>query len=171
MKKFDIKDVFSWSNAEDAKQYIGKQGYFADNLNDLQECVSNNNFKTLFSLDLDPETDVDSIFSITESDYYYALFLPADKVKEVEEKKWRAFTLEEFCNRFSIGTKISFRRKDKTRSIYGLFEGCQTDIDETETLQIIIICNLWYTLNDLFETYEYLDEHGEWQTFGVLDES
>lgn len=91
MKKFDIKDVFSWSNAEDAKQYIGKQGYFADNLNDLQECVSNNNFKTLFSLDLDPETDVDSIFSITESDYYYALFLPEEKVKEVEEKKYRPF--------------------------------------------------------------------------------
>lgn len=93
--------------------------------------------------------------------------LPADKVIEVKEKKWRAFTLEEFLDRFSIGTKISFRRRDITRSTYGLFEGYQTDIDETETYHKIIICNLWYTLDDLFEKYEYLDEHGEWKSFGV----
>ena len=84
-----------------------------------------------------------------------------------EEKKYRPFSLEEFLSKFSIGTKISFRRRDITRSIYGLFEGYQTDKDETEAYHKIIICNLRYTLNDLFERYEYLDEYGEWQPFGV----
>ena len=88
-------------------------------------------------------------------------------MSEKEEKKYRPFSLEEFLSKFSIGTKISFRSRDLTRSIYGLFEGYQTDKDKTEAYHKITICNLWYTLNDLFERYEYLDEHGEWQPFGV----
>ena len=28
MKTFDKKDVYSWSNCEEAKTYIGKTGYF-----------------------------------------------------------------------------------------------------------------------------------------------
>ena len=30
MKEFDKKDVFNITNAEDANEYVGKEGYFAD---------------------------------------------------------------------------------------------------------------------------------------------
>ena len=167
MKTFDIKDVFSWSNAEEAKQYIGEKGYFADNLNDLQECVSNNNFQTLFSLDLDPETDVDSIFSITEIDYKYALFIPAEKVKEVEEKKYRPFeTIEEFIKTIGdIGTIITYReKKEPSQEMRGIFTGYMWDR----------ACRGWilglgatlYRLENLFELAEYKYKN-EWQPFGV----
>lgn len=165
MKVFDRKDVFTIATIDDAKNYINCEGYFCDSfykdLNKWQKGILRNiNEDTPdypFNLQVKPNC---SKFS-----YRYRFFLPVDKVRK--EKKWRAFTLEEFLNRFSIGTKISFRRRDITRSTYGLFEGCQTDIDETETYHKIIICNLWYTLDDLFEKYEYLDEHGDWQPFGV----
>lgn len=168
MKKIDIKDVFSWSNAEDAKQYIGKKGYFADNLNDLQECVSNNNFQTLFSLDLDPETDVDSIFSITEIDYKYALFIPAEKVKEVEEpKKYRPFkNADEFRDYlgFNFIVNLSIKIEEKITSeryelaIIGFF---------TNGLVLPIYCDL--TFEELFSKFNICID-GKWQPFGVLED-
>ena len=165
MKKFDIKDVFSWSNAEDAKQYIGKKGYFADNLNDLQECVSNNNFQTLFSLDLDPETDVDSIFSITEIDYKYALFLPADKVKEVEEpKKYRKFnSTDEFLKFYKVGQVVHLKNKnnnlEQLTSIVSVFINCYCCV-------CLGINNGALPFEDLFKKYE-IEINGKWQPFGV----
>lgn len=170
MKKFDIKDVFSWSNAEDAKQYIGKVGYFADNVDDLQECVNNDNFQTLFSINLDPKIDVDSIFSITEMDYEYALFIPADKVIEVEtEKKYRPFeTIEEFVKTIGdIGTIITYReKKEPSQEMRGIFTGYMWDR----------ACRGWilglgatlYRLENLFELAEYKYKN-EWQPFGVLE--
>jgi hypothetical protein len=29
---FDKKDIFSWANCEEAKKYIGEEGYFCDEL-------------------------------------------------------------------------------------------------------------------------------------------
>lgn len=167
MKKFDIKDVFSWSNAEDAKQYIGKKGYFADNLNDLQECVSNNNFQTLFSLDLDPKTDVDSIFSITEIDYKYALFIPADKVIEVKEKKYRPFeSVDEFMNHLNFKCLMNNYIKVE-------------DINASEIYELMIVgafvnglvLPLYgaLTMDELFRKFNICID-GNWQHFGVLEE-
>ncbi len=56
MKTFDRKDIFSWSNAEDAKKYIGKSGYFADNVNDLKEC--NRSKKVFFLVEI--KTNINS---------------------------------------------------------------------------------------------------------------
>ena len=42
MKTFDKKDVFSWSNAEEAKQYINKEGYFSDDLDELNREINEN---------------------------------------------------------------------------------------------------------------------------------
>lgn len=169
MKKFDIKDVFSWSNAEDAKQYIGKEGYFADNLNDLQECVSNNNFQTLFSLDLDPETDVDSIFSITEIDYKYALFIPADKVKEVKEKKWRPFkTIEEFFDIYNknVGSLITYRVKvNPLREITTSIIGYIKEANGEDQLQIGLSSLQLSTWHEITEIWN----EESWQPFGVED--
>lgn len=170
MKTFDKKDVLSALTLEEAEQYKGKEGYFANNIKDLQSEVNNNRIDTL--CEIKEEAQWGLVFQ-----YHYglvghdcsSLFLPTDKVKEVEVK-YRPFSLEEFLDRFSIGTKISFRRRDMTRSTYGLFEGYQTANDQTEKSHILIICSLWYSLNELFNNYEYLDEHGNWQPFGVLEE-
>lgn len=168
MKKFDIKDVFSWSNAEDAKQYIGKNGYFADNLHDLQECVSNNSIQTLFSLDLDPETDVDSIFSINEIDYKYALFIPAEKVTEIKEKKYRPFkSIDEFMNHLDLKCLMNNYIKVE-------------DINTSEIYELMIVgafvnglvLPLYgaLTMDQLFRKFK-LKFNDQFLPFGVLDES
>jgi hypothetical protein len=37
MKTFDKKDVFTIVTAEEAKTYIGKQGYFGDSFGELED--------------------------------------------------------------------------------------------------------------------------------------
>lgn len=93
---FDKKDIFSWANCEEAKQYIGKKGYFADafskNIEDWKQ-------STLIAIDDYSNTDMIFKSNITG----HGLFLPIDKVKN-PEKKWRAF---ENCNEFLQKTKIT----------------------------------------------------------------
>lgn len=172
MKKFDIKDVFSWSNAEQAKAYINKSGYFADNLDDLRECVSNDNFQTLFSVDLDPKTDVDSVFSITETDYKFALFIPADKVIKVEEKKYRPFkSIDEFQKETGLDLlSIVHYRLSPSRSITSKGCGVITEFNTSgsDKTDYITIGDTSFNLNELFN-YEYFDKLGKWQPFGVLE--
>ena len=161
MKTFDKKDIFTCVTADEAIAYIGNNGYFANSLSGFNhiDCFAP------YSLD-EVQIGTDKPFVYKKESY--ALFLPADKVKKVEEpKKYRPFTLEEFLNKFSVGTKISMREKDQTRSFYCLFEGYQTVNDQTEKSHILVICSLWYSLNELLNKYEYLDEHGKWQPFGV----
>ena len=96
MKEFDKKDVFNITNAEDANEYVGKEGYFADclykDLNMWKKGILDEIVKDATSFPFVKLNTQDGI-SIT-----VRLFLPADKVKDVEEpKKWRAFrTFEEF---------------------------------------------------------------------------
>lgn len=39
MKSFAKKDVFTLVTAEEAKAYIGKQGYFGDSFGELEEDI------------------------------------------------------------------------------------------------------------------------------------
>ena len=87
MKTFDIKDVFSWSNAEEAKTYIGKTGYFNNDFESIKRAIELGGPAVL------DRVDTNSIwcFKALGVSLCFGLFLPADKVKEVEEKKWRPF--------------------------------------------------------------------------------
>ena len=94
MKTFDKKDVFTVLTAEDAKNYIGKEGYLSDTLINLQNRVDNSVHETLDSInELQP-------YPFSANGLSSLLFLPFDKVKEVEEpKKWRPFKdIGEFQN-------------------------------------------------------------------------
>ena len=171
MKTFDNKDIFSWSNAEEAKTYIGREGYFADSLKELQECVSNDDFYTLSSIDFDSNTDVDSIFLITNIDYRYALFLPSDKVKKVEEpKKWRPFgNMDEFTKcilnslnvspiHYIIEIEDTFTAKQCTIQILGKFKN-----------GLILPIYGAQTFEQLFNRFKIFNDYHEigWQPFGV----
>ena len=39
MKTFDKKDVYSWSNAEEAKTYIGKTVYFNNDFESIKRAI------------------------------------------------------------------------------------------------------------------------------------
>lgn len=79
-----------------------------------------------------------------------------------EEKKYRPYTIEEFCNEgFEI---VVFRSKiDESPEYHVRYNGY---------IKYDYVCNfilgtISYTLSDLFENYEYLDDDGEWKPFGV----
>lgn len=174
MKTFDKKDVYSWSNAEKAKQYIGKQGYFGDSIAELDNKIQGV-FKNILTDIFASDTDRASFPFGNDDEETWSLFLPADKVKEVEEpKKWRAFKdLSEFANTLEldklIGAEIGFRYKDDhTISSQAII----TRIEFHSTNNIVItLGGQGWGIRRLFQELEWLDRDGKYKPFGVIDES
>lgn len=162
MKTFDKKDVFTCVNADEAKQYINQAGYFANQLKD---------FLTEFSAGTIVLTDVqeDEYRPFVSDGHGSALyFLPANKVKEVEEKKYRPFrTTEEFSE--VTGKRIGSILKFKCGGLDVLYyTSLYTGFHILENGDIYIELGAGsYSLEQLYNYYEWLDEHGEWQPFGV----
>lgn len=162
MKKFDIKDVFSWSNAEDAKQYIGKEGYFSNNFSALKIKVRNCDELTMLK-------NIDSYgiccFNTDENFEGFGLFLPADKIKEIEEpKKYRPFkSTDEFLKFYKVGQVVHLKNKnnnlEQLTSIVSVFINCYCCV-------CLGINNGALPFEDLFKKYE-IEINGKWQPFGV----
>lgn len=166
MKTFDKKDVYSWASCEDAKQYIGKQGYFGDCLKDLQKDIEDGSSFTLNKIIED--NDVDSIFKYLETfsnDLAFGLFLPAEKVKEVQkEKTYRPFTLDEFLEKFHIGDTLEMRNPEHGEYKI-LFEGFKVGKDKR--VHIFLSGLLPVTFDELFESQYEIKISSQWQPFGV----
>lgn len=83
MKVFDRKDIISWSNSENAKKYVEQQGYFGNSFQDLITNVKNNTTSILWNV-----FRADEVHCVFEDvhDIRYGLFLPIDKVREVEDE-------------------------------------------------------------------------------------
>lgn len=168
MKIFDKKDVYTCVTAEEAKKYVGKLGYPSNSLNKLKTLINNFAPYSLDKIDLDN----DKPFFYREDGFLF--FLPADKVKEVEEKKWRAFKdIEEFKKETGLGLLSIVRYRyinEKPRIITTTGFGVITDFSTCCDTSYITIGGTSYNLDELFN-YEYLDRHSNWQPFGVKDES
>lgn len=85
---FDKKDVFTLVTAEEAKAYIGKQGYFGDSFQELERAIKETGSNEL--AEVFPDEHIDRVFRPQDyksaySLFLYGLFLPSDKVKEVEK--------------------------------------------------------------------------------------
>ena len=156
---------------EEAKQFIGKKGYFAhciDYYSDLKSTV----FGRLGST----EDGDHSSFVCTEEtldNYYYHFFIPEDWVlpEEKPEPKYRAFTLAEWIDQHEIGEVIHCRNEHK-QEFHVMYTGYVIDngedIQDNRTTGRIMLINMGYLLQELFERYE-ICINGEWQPFGVIE--
>lgn len=166
MRVFNKKDVFSWSNLEDAKAYIGKPCYFGDCIAELQVEIRNisnkpNILKDILSKDTVP---TQCIFNAS-SGATWGLCLPVDKVIEIEEpkKKYRPFKIEEFNSFFQIGDVLYLRKKeDHDYMIKVVFIGITYHRDQV----FISLGNYKLPLQDWFCSYEW-NKNQMWQPFGV----
>lgn len=169
MLKFDIKDVYSWSNAKEAKQYINKEGYFSDDLDELNREINENKLYPLKEVNSNSAICFVALSPVGR--WSCGLFLPASKVKEVEKaKKWRAFkNLSEFADTLYldklIGTEIGFRYKDD-HTISGQAIITRIEFHSTNGIVITLGGQSW-GISRLFQELEWIDKDGNWQPFGV----
>lgn len=166
---FDKKDVFSWANREEASKYIDTKGYFGDSLKELEEQIKEQNLKKLLWID-DSNAICFHPAKQTVTEPNMAFFLPIDKIKKPEPKKWRPFKyMDEFSyhifmtkNFHSISHNITV--EDKETSIrYRL-----TIIGEFEKGLVLPIYGA-LTFQELFDRLNINNELHQigWQPFGV----
>ena len=160
-KPLDCFDV------EEAKQFIGKKGYFCDHRNGFTN-ISNLVEDVL--RDITPDDNYCEVYKTNCTSWEY--FLPEEWIKEPEEKpekKYRPYTKHEFLNKFECGKPINIRRKDDYINFF------------IETMPSVKIDNLSddvhvrlfegiFNLKRLFDEFEWQKSNGEWQPFGMIDE-
>lgn len=151
-----LSDVLACVDAEDAKQFIGQTGYFADVIYGFTN-LSDNAYSILDILDNVKGTD--SPFHAQNENDSWRYFIPECRLKP-KEKKIRPYTFVEFSSKFIAGGQVTFRPKDKpdNRKCFVL------------SGTFIYLGDDAYTLDELFNDYEWYDDNaGQWKPFGIED--
>ena len=150
-------------DAEIAKQFIGKKGFFGKHKSQFM------------NLDTCPKSVIDELNKIDNYDEYsfvtsgnhaYMYFLPVEWVKE-PEKKYRPYkNIQELFEDIGvyIGDTIHFRSKAKETESHALITSYTTLKNGAE--EICLGGAYYYTMQALFDLFE-LRSRGEWQPFGV----
>ena len=168
--KFDLKDVKSWANRHDVK--VGDKGYVSSNLHSLQEDLKNN-----VALIREISHICDDVYCFSCKAFgnirSYGLFLPLDKVKEPNEKKYRPFkSMAEF-------TKVAYNLVPDYLNIAGVGESFMVRRKYNQHIEKVLITHLEYdenhnlisingqSLKSLFENYEIITDDDKIIPFGV----
>lgn len=147
--------------------YKNRSGYFTnciDSYADLDKC----RYGKL--TDISDDTEIGYIPYQVDSDRYYGFFLPESATEpEKKEKKYRPFTLMEFTEKFPIGLPIKFRKKgEKKDEWFSVLTGYWNHQVKDEVITYIIIGTVQYTLQELFNDYEWQMHYTEdFEPFGV----
>lgn len=156
-----LSDVLTCFDIEKAKEFIGQMGYFAGDLycfSDVEQLCPYDKLVNIF--------DQDDAFY--RGDITFPFFIPECFLKP-KEKKYRAFTLSEFTEKFPVGQPIKFRSKgDVVRELYLILLGYRLALSKDQTVPYISIGHFTYLLDELFEKYDRWDDAAqEWVPFGV----
>lgn len=167
---FPAKRPLTCFDAEYAKQFIGKKGFVAAELD--QFCDLNQTDETTLK-----NVYQNKIGCFVTSLTRYRYFLPSEWVKE-PEKKYIPFSLAEWTDRFAIGDTIIMRQSNCTSSgqpyttYHYMYEGFCYDSDETwgdPNTGYIRLGGIKWAFDELLNEYEFL-WHGTWQPFGMVKE-
>lgn len=180
-KNFDIEDVFGFDDAEQAKAYIGKKGYYADHIEKLDDYIENkSHIDTLYTIN--KSRDIYRFMVGCSYDYcgYYTYFLPLEKVKKTEltetkvTYRYRPFkTMQELTevvrgkdwemNDITTGDELMIRSKgceDRHRRVL------ITDLTLDNNCNLLFINN--ETMKVWLDNYEVMSSSAcDWVPFGV----
>lgn len=156
----DGKKPLDCFDTEKAESYVGKECYFSNDLFTFEDISDKTNRKLIYKGPLLKVWPDGSDPYETELQRFYAYCLPCEWV--TKEKKYRPYTIEEFCNEgFEI---IVFRERDypshESHVRYNGYRKYDNNVYE------VILGNMSYTLSDLFEAFERF-YNGRWYPFGV----
>lgn len=148
------------------KPKLHEKGYFTDNIhsfNNLKNC----RYGELINHD-DNQYSYCCEFNGGDTIAWFAFYIPESSLKR-EEKQFRPYTLMEFNDKFTVGQPIKFRPKGKVgREHYLILNGYMHEQREDQTITYIYIGSIPYTLNELFNAYEWQKHYTEdFEPFGV----
>lgn len=151
-----LSDILTCFDIERAKEFVGQKGYFADSLycfDDLGSCC----YGTLVDA-----CDGQAGPFHRRDNSYEQFFLPESSLK----KKYRPYTLDEFCDKFPAGRPIKLRMRGGDEIGNFLLIGYWQKQGKEDAY--IYIGRGSYDLEELFENYEWYDDAtGDWAPFGV----
>jgi len=152
---------------------IGCKGYFFDEFVDIKDLSRCCRYGELVNITTDcHENDLCFKAKLKSDTNFFRFFISEDDLKPVE-KKYRAFTLAEWIDQHEIGEVIHYRDKDYKQEFCVMYSGYiideGEDIQDIRTIGRIMLINMGYLLQELFERYE-ICVNGEWQPFGVVEE-
>lgn len=145
---------------EEAEKYIGKLCYMCDEYNLFYQL---NLIEPAILMGVE---DCEIPFH-NGQDKQAEFCLPCEWV--TNEKKYRPYTLQEFCDKFTVGQPIKFRQKGKVGwERYLILDGYNHEQYENRTVTYIHIGAIPYTLEELFNAYEWQEHYTEdFEPFGV----
>lgn len=168
-KVTDIKTPFS-EDFEELSNYIGFNVYGADDVNhfhNLEACF----FGALkhVSDDANYSFVIDSGRPGDTMPFRYMILEKDLEPKEKKEKQYRPYTFMEFTDIFTVGQPIKFRQKGKVGcERYLILNGYMHEQYNNQTVTYIYIGAGGYTLQELFEEYEWQKHYTEdFKPFGV----
>ena len=146
-------------DVEEAKKYIGKLCYMCDEYNLFYQL---NLIEPAILMGVE---DCEIPFHYGR-DYQAEFCLPCDWI--TKEKKYRPYTIVEFCLIFKIGQPIRFRNKETKCDKFVIFSGYELLKDGWS----VMMGNYDFTLEHLFNKYEWQKHDTEnytedYQPFGV----
>ena len=153
--------------------YIGCKGYFFDEFVDTKDLSLCCCYGELIEIDFGRDQN-DLCFKAelkNGNTNFFRFFIPESDLEPIE-KKYRSFTLAEWIDQHEIGEVIHCRNEHK-QEFHVMYTGYVIDngedIQDIRTTGRIMLINMGYLLQELFERYE-ICVNGEWQPFGVLEE-
>ena len=165
---FDLKE---------ASGFLEKTGYFTNELDyfsDLSKtgCFSEVQFGRLLKINNNKRCAFKYLSMDGSYENSYRFFLPEDWVLP-KEKKYRPYTLAEWVDQHEIGEVITFRNR-QGQEYHVMYTGYvidngEEDIQDNRTTGRIMLINMGYLLQELFERYEICID-GKWQPFGVIED-
>ena len=158
-----LSDILTCFDVERAKEFLGEKGYFAGDLYCFADLRRVCPYGTL--ADIYGSGDA---FRRKEDSIYYPYFVPECLLK-IKEKQYRPYTFMEFTAVFTFGRPIKFRQKGaEGYERYLILNGYQHEQHEGRAVTYIYIGPQGYTLDALFNDYEWQEHYTEgFKPFGV----
>lgn len=168
------KKPLSCLDTDEAKQFIGKKGYFAGDLS----IFKNLDYFDKWTLQ-EIKDDPCRCFKDGCLGEWWYYFLPEEWVREKEpEPEWKPYDLDTLReDKILLGKAITFRRKtedDSARIITAIYNGKSENSDDLNDSEILL-GGEWYGFQRLFEDYEIFDSvYGgsnvyKWRPFGYQE--
>ena len=160
--KIKVKKIFDvFSDVEEVKKYYGKEVYCADfieNFSNLKSYTNRKILKRSYPQECKPYLCGGQM---------YRFILPCEFVEQ--EKQYRPYTFMEFTDIFTVGRPIKYRRKGLIGwEMYLILNGYRHEQRNNKTITYIYIGSNRYTLDELFDNYEWQEHYTEdFKPFGV----